>query len=225
MGLTADRERLLELGGRILDSLWADLEEPATIADTFRDLGMAHGWAGYLYATLRWCESSRLSPPPELGRRVAELADQAVPIGRGLMWPWRLPLGDTRGPQFTAGWCNGSAGYVFLWTTAARVLGDDSILELAEGAAWNSWESAQRDGSLCCGLVGRAYALLALFQATGEKLWKDRARDLAGIAAREGVFDSSCPGGLFQGELGLALLAADLRRPNKAWFPLIAEGL
>ena len=119
------------------------------------------------------------------------------------------------------GWCNGSAGYVFLWTTAARVLGSESYLELAEGAAWNSWESAQRDGSLCCGLVGRAYALLDLFQATGEEIWLDRARDLARIAAREGAFESDHPQGLFKGQLGLALLAADLERPDRAWFPFL----
>jgi serine/threonine-protein kinase len=119
------------------------------------------------------------------------------------------------------GWCNGSAGYVFLWTTAAKVLGKDSFLELAEGAAWNSWESAQREGSLCCGLVGRAYALLDLFQAKGETQWLDRAHDLARIAAREGVFESDGSEGLFKGQLGLALLAADLQRPDRAWFPFL----
>lgn len=221
-GLPVDRSRLEELGQQIVHGLWTELEELATIAGTVGDLGMAHGWAGFLYATLQWCRSACTPPPPELERRLEELAEQSLPVGRGLMWPWRLPLGDTRGPQFTAGWCNGSAGYVFLWTTAARVLGKDSFLELARGASWNAWESAQRDGSLCCGLVGRAYALLDLFQATREGLWLDRARDLAGIAAREGVFDSSCPEGLFQGELGLALLTADLQRPDRAWFPFLA---
>jgi serine/threonine-protein kinase len=89
------------------------------------------------------------------------------------------------------------------------------------GAAWNAWESAQRDGSLCCGLVGRAYALLEMYRVAGESLWLDRARDLADIAAREGVFETSCPEGLFQGELGLTLLVADLQRPDQAWFPLL----
>ena len=220
-GLPVDRERLEELGQQSVHSLWTDLDGWSSVADTVGDLGMAHGWAGFLYATLRWSQFARTSLPPALERRLGELADQSLPIGRGLMWPWRLPLGETRGPQFTAGWCNGSAGYVFLWTTAAKVLGNDSFLELAKGAAWNAWESAQRDGSLCCGLVGRAYALLDLFQVTGESLWLDRAHDLAGLAVHEGVFEPSCPEGLFQGELGLALLAADLQRPDRAWFPFL----
>lgn len=121
-----------------------------------------------------------------------------------------------------AGWCNGSAGYVFLWTAAAQVLGDDSHLDMARGAAWNAWESAQREGSLCCGLVGRAYALLELFRVTGESVWLDRACDLASFALQEGVFEASRPEGLFQGELGLALLAADLQRPERAWLPFLS---
>jgi len=182
---------------------------------------VAHGWAGFLQATLQWSQSAGTPLPEKARMRLEELAAQAVPMGRGLAWPWSLPLGEIRGPRFAAGWCNGSAGYVFLWTMAARALGEESFFELAEGAAWNAWESAQRDGSLCCGLVGRAYALLDLFQATGETIWLKRAQDLGMLAVREGVFDPGYPEGLFQGELGLALLAADLRHPDQSRFPLL----
>ena len=220
-GAPVDRARLVEMGQEIVDVLWAELEASVPMGENVGYLGMAHGWAGFLYATLQWCRSTGTEPPADLERRLEELADQSLPVGRGLMWPWRLPLGDTRGPRFMPGWCNGSAGYVFLWSTAAKVLGQDSFLELAEGAAWNSWESAQREGSLCCGLVGRAYALLDLFQAKGETQWLDRAHDLARIAVREGVFESDGSEGLFKGQLGLALLAADLQRPDRAWFPFL----
>ena len=220
-GLPVERSRLEEMGGEVAQSLWAELEEAPPIGDSVGHLGLAHGWAGFLYAILQWCRSVGAKPLAHLERRLEEIASQSLPVGRGLMWPWRLPLRETRAPQFMAGWCNGSAGYVFLWTTAARVFSEDSYLELARGAAWNAWESAQRDASLCCGLVGRSYALLDLFQATGETLWLDRARDLARIAAHEGVFDSGSSEGLFKGRLGLALLASDLEHPERAWFPFL----
>src|ERR1017187_8368600 len=59
-----------------------------------------------------------------------------------------------------AGWCNGSAGFVFTWTLAHQLLGEARYLELAEKAAWNAWELREGLGNLCCGLVGQAYALL-----------------------------------------------------------------
>jgi len=216
-----DLAEVATLGQEAVGILWSDLERRPPVADTIGDLGMAHGWAGYLFSTLRWVRLTGDPPPVELERRLRELADESVPVGRGLMWPWRLPLGCSDGPQFTAGWCNGSAGHVFLWTEAANVLGEEPWLELARGAAWNAWESAQRDGSLCCGLAGRAFALLHLARETGEEVWIDRARHLAGIALDRGAFKDEHPWGLFQGRLGLALLAAELRNPDTASFPFI----
>lgn len=218
-----DRGEIEKLGRQTVDDLWSDLEERPRIAETVGDLGMAHGWAGHLYATLRWCRSVGDPVPGQLERRLCELADQSVPVGRGLMWPWRLPLGGPKRPQFTAGWCNGSGGFVFLWTAAAEVLESDRWIGLARGAAWNSWESAQRESSLCCGLVGRAYAMLRLYRATGEQEWIGRARDLAETAARAGRFDHDRPWGLFRGPLGLAVLAADLRHPDGTWFPFMDD--
>ena len=78
-----------------------------------------------------------------------------------------------------SGWCNGACGYVFLWTLAHRLLGDPRYLELAQGAAWRSWDAPEQNVTLCCGLAGRAYALLNLYRHTNETVWLDRARDLA----------------------------------------------
>jgi serine/threonine-protein kinase len=118
-----------------------------------------------------------------------------------------------------SGWCNGSAGQVFLWTLAHRVLGDKRWLEMAERAAWNSWESTDTSANLCCGLVGRAYALLNFFRHTGDETWLDRARTLGNRAAATGGLQGDYRHSLFKGELGLAVLAAHLEAPDQAVMP------
>jgi hypothetical protein len=53
-------------------------------------LGIAHGWAGFLYTTLQWCSVSKTTLPEGVQRRLVELAALALPINRGLDWPWVL---------------------------------------------------------------------------------------------------------------------------------------
>ena len=73
--------------------------------------------------------------------------------------------------------------------------------------------------TLCCGLAGRAYALLNLYRHTKETVWLDRARDLAARAARVGNIPKEYSHSLYKGEFGLAVLAADLDQPNEATMP------
>jgi eukaryotic-like serine/threonine-protein kinase len=120
-----------------------------------------------------------------------------------------------------SGWCNGSAGYVHLWTLAHRLTRDERMLGLAEGAAWNAWESDGPVSTVCCGRAGRAYALLNMFRHTDDDAWLTRARTLADRAAAE-----SAPGeseghddSLYKGRLGSALLAADQAAPHEACLP------
>ncbi len=123
-----------------------------------------------------------------------------------------------------AGWCNGSAGFVFLWTLAQRQLGDPVFHPLAEGAAWNAWEDPGGPANLCCGFAGRAYALLNLYKNGGGEEWLARARDLAeraALAFEQGGAETLR--GLFWGEAGAAALAADLARPGGAAFPCFEE--
>ncbi len=124
------------------------------------------------------------------------------------------------------GWCNGSAGFVFLWTLAHRELGDARWLALAAGAAMNAWEAPDGNGSLCCGLGGRAYALLNYHRhagGLGGAEWLDRARDLANRAAVDIERGSDREDSLYKGTIGVALLAADLARPDAAAMPFFEE--
>ncbi len=209
-----DVPEVLAFGNTLLADLWRDLDAEPAIA--FSDnLGIAHGWAGYLYATLRWCRSAGVARPGNLEARLAELGEAAQPWGRGLRWRW--------GRSTMPGWCNGSAGFVHLWTLAHRELGDPAFAALAEGATWNAWESPEGGGSLCCGLAGRAYALLNFHRHGGGREWLGRARVLASRAALEIERASEREDSLYKGKIGVALLAADLARPETAVMPFFEE--
>lgn len=221
--------RLSKHGGQLLDALWPQLlSQPAPGLASSSSLGMAHGWAGKLYAILQWCRASGRTPPEGVEVRLEQLRTLGRPVGRGLRWPCRIPeqtswsaSAETE-EMSMAGWCHGSAGFVFLWSLAARVLERSDFDDLAEAAAWDTWHHSENVANLCCGLAGRAYALLHIHRRSGENAWLRRAEDLArrSVAA---PFDPQRPHSLFKGALILPVLAADLERPENAVFPFFEE--
>ncbi len=218
-----ERLPLERFGNGLMASLWQELESQGPIAEAaIPYLGIAHGWAGFLYATLGWHLASGAPLPAGVEGRLAELGRLAVPSGRGLAWPWTLS-GSGRS-SFMPGWCNGSSGQVLLWTLAHRLLGEERYLELARGAAWDAWQAPDTFPSLCCGVAGRCYALLAFYRHTGEEAWLARAQDLALKAARLGPPQQEHPHSLYKGELGLAVLAVDLEAPEEARQPFFELG-
>jgi serine/threonine-protein kinase len=220
----ASHQRLRALGDGLRDSLWARLEREPALADgtQLRSLGVAHGWAGYLFALLRWSDAAGAPAPAGVEQRLAQLADFGEPAGRGIMWPLETtaPVPDS---ALAASWCNGAAGQVHLWTLAHAHFGDERYARLAQMAAWAAAEDdSPAAGDLCCGLAGRAYALLALDAHGGEHAWLARAERLADRAAAGVRRESKRRDGLYQGEVGVALLAADLDAPDDARMPLFA---
>jgi hypothetical protein len=211
-----DDRALRAFGSNTMQEIWTALDARPPIADspqrTF--LGIAHGWAGYLYATLRWCSASGDALPAQCVGRLEQLAALRVPKGRGAWWP-RIIGSDHNIP----GWCNGSAGHVFLFTLAAHVLGDPHWLTFAELAAWNAYDEPRGLTSLCCGTSGRAYSLLALYKHTGSREWLARARSLANHAAHAAAATTQSAHSLWRGELGVATLIADLASPENARMP------
>jgi len=213
----AVRAELKAWGGDLARGLWDEVGGLSPLrTDAALNLGVAHGWAGILYAALRWSRATGEPLPPRLEAWLGELADLARPWGRGLRWPWNdggcMP-----------GWCNGSAGFVFLWTLAHRMLGEERYRPLAESAAWNAWEAPDGGGSLCCGFAGRAYALLNLHRHGGGAEWLERARELADRAAVAIERESESPYSLYKGAMGVAVLATDLSRPEEAAMPFFEE--
>jgi serine/threonine-protein kinase len=213
---------LVSFGDETLADIWRQLDHAPPMADpdgVVSYLGIAHGWAGMLYAALLWCSSANRDLPVGARQRLSELAQCAEPKGRGVHWKIKLGVKSASSSNYTAGWCNGSAGQVFLWTLAHRVLGDDHYLALAERAAWNAWEDAYASDSLCCGLAGEAYGLMNLYKYTSDEQWLLRAHDLANRAIKV-TTSSSFPNSLYKGTLGVAVLLADMLEGNKPCMPL-----
>jgi serine/threonine-protein kinase len=223
------REPLARAGERCRAAIAKALDAMPAIADEreFVNLGLAHGWAGALYALLRWGEVTDTTPAGATVRRLHELAALAEPAGRGVRWPWRYLREDGSATMnHMPGWCNGSAGFVHLWLAAHEATRDERFLVLAESAGWDAWEDPNDvTPDLCCGLAGRAYAALALYRATGDGTWVRRASEQAvraGTCVREA---GALVPQLYKGALGVALLQGELESPHLARMPLLeSEG-
>lgn len=227
IGATSDDESgvLAKLGNRLSERIRDQLANQPSIGATTdpSSLGVAHGWAGILYAALQWAQVSKSAVSSDLQARLEQLADLAQPVGRGLAWPV-----STRGRPDSGGmrptWCNGAAGHLHLWLLAHELLDDPRYLPLAHGAAWTVYEAPNSGGDLCCGSAGRAYALLRYFRRDGRQIWLDRANQLADHAARTIRQQHLRKYSLYRGEVGVCLLAADLCAPNEARMPLFELG-
>lgn len=225
---SADRAAVTATGGAALREVWNKLDSysPISEAAEIRYTGIAHGWAGILYASLRWCRTSGAPLPAGIGERLQQLAERAEETGRGARWKWSIG-GRVSKDSYMSGWCNGSSGFVHLWTLAHRTFGDARHLALAQKSAWNVHESRGAGASLCCGDAGRAYALLNLYRHTGEPEWLQRAKDLTERGAREALEsatgDNRYALSLYKGQWGLALLAEELAKPERACMPFFEE--
>jgi hypothetical protein len=106
-----------------------------------------------------------------------------------------------------------------LFALAHEVLRVPRYADLAERAAASAWNIETPHGCICCGNGGNGYAFLAAYRLTGARVWLDRARVAAHRASRDRsifVYRDS----LYQGALGVALLASELDRPAAAAMPL-----
>lgn len=218
----AEQTGLLMLGDALATQIWDEIDgyRPIGIDCELVNLGIAHGWAGMLYAIMRWSQATGFQIPNRLHKRLTQLAALAQPVARGVHWPWQLDRPDGHMP----GWCNGSTGHVYLWALAYQLWGDSTHLDLALKAGWQTWEDRAQIANLCCGLAGRAYAMLHLYKVTDDPVWLQRALKSA-EAARYNIrltqpdayhgFEHS----LYKGETGIGLLLVDLMQPQQAVLP------
>jgi serine/threonine-protein kinase len=230
-------EPLLTLGNDVLRGIWEEIDRLAPIRECkeIEYTGAAHGWSGILYAALHWRQASGTPLMPGVEARLQQLAAWAEPVDGRLRWRWGTGTRDHgQVGDYMVGWCHGSAGHVFTWTLAYEVFGDPAYLDIAERAALDAWNTRTTLGNLCCGLAGQAYALLNIYRHTRQAVWIERARELADQAA---VYwrtprpmtpyerSASRPESLYKGELGVAVLAADVGQPEFAAMPFYeAEG-
>jgi eukaryotic-like serine/threonine-protein kinase len=203
------RHGLAAVGAAALDGLLHELPTDVAGDDGIRYRGVAHGWAGILYAALRWSEATGTVVSDLVVDRLDQLAGLRGEQGR-----YDIPM---------AGWCHGRAGTAQLWSTAFRVFGEDRFRDLTVAAAAAAWAVRRGSPTLCCGLAGQGYAMLAAHEVDGDPIWLWRAKRLAGVAARGAATPSSHLNSLWKGEVGVALLLADLADPQGACLPLFGR--
>ena len=91
---------LVEFGNRTMTSVWNELDQQPPVREGSRITytGIAHGWAGMLYAALNWHRAAGVELPLAVEERLQQLIECAEAAGRGVRWPWVLPQGRHGGP-------------------------------------------------------------------------------------------------------------------------------
>jgi serine/threonine-protein kinase len=228
-----ERPDIRGLGDSLMKHIWARIEAMPTITSEkqFRFTGIAHGWAGVLYAVLMWCRMTKSALPGTLPDRLDQLANLAESAGAGVQWERKVRTTSRRDPNdFSPSWCNGTGGMIHLWTLAHQMLGERRFLDLAEGSAWHVIDAKDSINQFCCGLPGQTYGILNLFKHTGENRWLNHAREMTMRCLRLSTLPSGpeVPPyyfGLYKGPIGTALLSADIDSPSDACLPMFeSEG-
>lgn len=185
-------------------------------------LAFAHGRAGTFHALLTWSVVGGRQLPAELFGELARLADD---VARGGTMGASSPSSESPSTARQRSWCNGAAGLVLLWARAYEHTPDMTYLRHARDAArFTLTHVDDAPSDLCCGLAGRAYALLAMDRIAPGRGWFEHACVMASRAAT--VMLEACgpwPNGLYKGYPALVCLASDLSREpaERAGFPLV----
>jgi Lanthionine synthetase C-like protein len=142
----------------------------------------------------------------------------------GTLANWRawldMPSGQT--PRLLMQFCHGAPGFVIcLADMPGTAL--DALLTAAGEATWAAGPLA-KGSNLCHGTGGNGYALLKLFERTGDALWLERARAFAMHALAQMEADARQYGqlrySLWTGDPGLAIYLWDCLR-GRAAFPTL----
>jgi serine/threonine-protein kinase len=171
-------------------------------------LGFAHGIAGQVFA------SYACGHPQSAIQFVQQLRETAIPFQKALIWPLRASSGD-----FCAGWCNGLAGHLLMWTKVWQHSRARDDREVLEQLAWGVWKYRMSLGSLCCGAAGQAVILASFSSATGDHHRKRETLAWLRNFRRRGTRDAP-PQSLFHGKLGLLLARIECEYATHPQFPV-----
>lgn len=178
-----------------------------------RYLGAAHGLVGNVQVLRQGGDLLPDARRDELERRAVDTLTRMAIVEDGhANWPPEAGGPLVNRERIRVQWCHGAPGVLTaMWNTAPD---DDEWSELLLAAGRLVWDAGPLVDApgLCHGTAGNAYALLALWQRTGDEEWLARARAFAVHAAAQ-VEDRAARVGhghhsLFTGEEGVALCLA-----------------
>ena len=213
------KNELIIAGNATLKSIWEAIDDyaPVGIENRIQYNGIAHGWAGILYAVVKWCVIANQPIPTKFFHRVEELLSQGI-VEENLM-RWNL-TSDNK--VSWPGWCHGSAGYIFLWTALYNFTNDEKYLFTAEKTA-KHFLASQKESSvcnLCCGGAGECYALLNLYNVTHNNFYLNEAKQLARKMLPHAYSGQMRNNSLYKGDVGVGVLLTELAYPEFARMPL-----
>ncbi|WP_026629077.1 protein kinase domain-containing protein [Dyadobacter alkalitolerans] len=210
---------LLAFGKNTMEEIWSTIDAYSAVGEKnlINYRGIAHGWAGILYATLKWCKTSGQHLPVRFFERVEQLVSLGIAENGHLRWE----ISNTEPVSWT-GWCHGSAGYTFLWTALFHFTSDEHYLDLATKTANHFLNAAEpgMNGSLCCGRSGECYALLSVYNATKNNFYLTEAKRIAKQMLPHIYSGQMRNHSLYKGNIGAAVLFEELERPEFARMPL-----
>ncbi len=174
---------------------------------------------GHVLATLRWSRTAAVIPPSGLGERLDQLARLAVTAGTGLRWPWT----NDGTPTMPGG--QRQRRYVHLWTAAHTALRDDRWAVLAERAAWDADVTPALPSS-AAGSPGRRTRCWSCTATPASSAgWRPPPRSRPERRRPPPPPRTTAVSrGPAKGD-GVAVLAADLERPEMASMPSSAAEL
>jgi serine/threonine-protein kinase len=209
---------IISLAEEIKNEIWNRLNEyPAMNRNNpVEYFGIAHGWAGLLYATLLWCNTSSSELPNHFMKRLDELLNCSIIQEDTIRWP--LSVVDTNS---WTGWCNGSSGHIFLWMLLFKQFKDEKYIRIAEKLAAHLMTGIQHDHTnLCCGMTGTAYALMQLHAVTGEKKYAEETERIKQHILLNWTMQPGRNNSLYKGEPGIGVFLCELNKPSLLRMPL-----
>lgn len=147
------------------------------------NLGVAHGIPAVFALLAIACRGGIAADRarPLLDGTVRWLLAHQLPAGTGSCFGTAVVAGEESGASRLA-WCYGDPGIAATLLVAARAVGEhawgDKALEVARVAARRPPErSFVRDAGVCHGAAGLAHLFNRFWQASGEEVFRDAARD------------------------------------------------
>jgi serine/threonine-protein kinase len=213
------KNELLATGNNIMQSIWEIVDGYDFIGkeSQVQYNGIAHGWAGIVYATVKWCAIAAQPVPTCFFNRVDQLL--AAGVHEEDLMRWNLTADNK---VSWPGWCHGSAGYTFLWTALYRFTSDEKYIMVAEKTAKHFMTGGHEGGvcNLCCGAAGECYALLSLYNATQNEFYFMEAKQLAKKLLPQVYTGQMRNNSLYKGDVGIGVLLTELNHPKFARMPL-----
>jgi hypothetical protein len=179
-----------------------------------RYLGGGHGFAGNVFPVFRGAHLLPADLVADFAQRTAATlrATARREVGRA-NWPAAWPVQEDKPDKGLVQDCHGAPGIICRLHNHAVPALDDLLVEGGE-LVWHAGPLAKGAG-LCHGTAGNGYAMLKLYQRTGDHRWLARARAFAmhalaqcdAHAARYGQRRYS----LWTGDLGVAMYVQSCR--------------